>query len=61
MSIFRTIIARVLPPMVKKLMPSSYYDEIYVKDFIAHADFKMLSLSKTISCFRMGFLPFEYL
>jgi len=57
----RKIARRLLPWFTKRFLPAKYFDSIYISHFIDNMDFKMLNLRKSIRCFRLGFLPFEYL
>jgi len=57
----KKIIRKLLPWSAKHLLPVRYYDKIFTSHFIEGIDFKMLGLWKSIRCFKMGFLPFEYL
>jgi hypothetical protein len=64
-SLFSTILFRIgkrlLPKFVRLFLPEKYYDEIFIGHFLEGVNFGMLSISKTIRCFKLGFLPFEYL
>lgn len=61
MSLFKRLIIRILPPVLKWLLPARMYDDIFVPEFLSYVDFRMLSPKKTVRCFKLGFLPFEYL
>ncbi len=55
------IVKRLLPIIIRTFLPKRYYDDIFVPEFLNYVNFRMLNLRKTIRCFRIGFLPFEYL
>lgn len=61
MSVSKRLIKRIIPPVLKFMLPTRLYDNIFVPEFINYVNFRMLSLRKTIRCFKLGFLPFEYL
>ncbi|MZP57169.1 MAG: hypothetical protein GT600_17180 [Bacteroidales bacterium] len=52
---------RLLPSIIRICLPKKYYDDIFIHHFLENVNLRMLSLKKTIRCFRLGFLPYEYL
>ncbi|MDZ7634116.1 MAG: hypothetical protein U5L72_06615 [Bacteroidales bacterium] len=61
MGIIEKIAERTLPLLSKSFLTAKYYDDIFIGDFLKNVDFKMLDLGKTVTSFKLGFLPFEYL
>lgn len=61
MSILKKLVKRILPHLIKSLLPARMYDDIFVPEFLNYVNFRMLNLKKTVRCFKLGFLPFEYL
>ena len=61
MSLANRVLIRTLPPLLKFLLPARMYDDIFVPEFLNYVNLRMLNMKKTVRCFRLGFLPFEYL
>lgn len=61
MSILKRLMQKTLPPILRHILPVRMYDDIFVPEFLGYVNFRMLSPKKTIRCFKLGFLPFEYL
>ncbi len=57
----KKVVKRLLPSIIRIFFPKKYYDDIFIDHFLENVNFRMLSLKKTIRCFVLGFLPFEYL